>query len=222
MADVGLADLLGGEDGEEGDFVVGVGGDFGEGLLDAEAAALLAVDEGEDADDLHAGVAGGLERGDGGAAGGANVVDDDDRGAGLEEAFDTASGAVGLFGFADEEAVQEGGWVAVIFVGVELEELGVVGELPGGSGGDVRDEGVGPHGEAADGDGGGAMLADEVEEDDAGEAAAFGVERGDAAVDVVVGTLAGGEGEVAGSEGKAGEELRGVGGEDRGKPWSQL
>ena len=41
------------------------------------------------------------------------------------------------------------------------------------------------------------MLLDEVVEDEAGEASAFGVEGGDAAVDVVVGLLAAGEGEVA-------------------------
>ena len=59
------------------------------------------------ADDDHAGFTGGFDGGDGGGAGGADIIDDDDGGAGLEEAFDAAAGAVGLFGFADEEAVDE-------------------------------------------------------------------------------------------------------------------
>ena len=53
----------------------------------------------------------------------------------------------------------------------------------------------------------GDVLADEVVEDEAGEAAAFGVEGGDAAVDVVVGLLAAGEGEVAELEGEGGDEI---------------
>jgi hypothetical protein len=50
--------------------------------------------------------------------------------------------------------------------------------------------------------------ADEVVEDQAGEAAAFGVEGGGAAVDVVVGLLAAGEGEVAEAEGVGGDEVQ--------------
>ena len=98
---MGGADFGGGEDGEEGGAIAGG--------FDVGAAALFAVDEAEDTGDDHAGFAGGFDGGDGGAAGGADVVDDDDLGAGLEEAFYLAAGAVGLFGFADEEAVDEGG-----------------------------------------------------------------------------------------------------------------
>ena len=133
----------------------------------------------------------------------------------LQEAFDAASGAVRFFGFADQEAVDEGGgWVGagfeVEFAG-ELEHLGVVGERPGAGAGGVGDQRVGAHGEAADGFGLGDVLADEVVEDEAGEAAAFGVERGGAAVDVVVGLLAAGEGEVAEFEGEGGDEVEQVG-----------
>ena len=53
----------------------------------------------------------------------------------------------------------------------------------------------------------GDVFADEVVEDEAGEAAAFGVEGGGAAVDVVVGLLAAGEGEVAELEGEGGDEI---------------
>ena len=140
----------------------------------------------------------GFDGGDGGAAGGADVVDDDDVGSELVEAFDEAAGTVSLLGLADEEAVDEG--VAV-----------VVQVVPGGGAGGVRDQGVGSHGEAADGLGLGEVLANEVVQHEAGEAAAFGVQRGGAAVDVVVGLLAAGEGEVAESEGEGRDQVEQVG-----------
>ena len=49
----------------------------------------------------------GLDGVDGGGAGGADVVDDHDARAFAAEAFDAAAGAVGLFGFADQEAVEQ-------------------------------------------------------------------------------------------------------------------
>ncbi len=210
--DVGFADVICREGGQEG---CSFGGCFNLG-----AAALFAVDQAEDAGDDHAGLAGGFDGGDGGSAGGADVVDDDDAGAGLEEAFDLASSPVRLFGFADEEAVDEGGLGAGIFFAGEVrvvghgegefEDLTVVGEGPGAGAGDVRDEGIGTHGEAAygfDGVGVGNLLADHLVEDEAGETAAFGVERGDAAVDVVVAFGSAGEGEVAELEGVGGDEV---------------
>ena len=83
----------------------------------------------------------------------------------------------------------------------------MVSEVPGTGAGGVGDEGVGAHGEAAYGFGVGNVLADEVVEDEAGETAAFGMEGGDAAVDVVVGLPATGEGEVAELEGEGGDEV---------------
>jgi hypothetical protein len=72
-------------------------------------------------------------------------------GTGFEEAFDLAAGAVGLLGFADEEAVDEGGGRSITFVAEfefagEFQDLVVVGEGPGAGAGGVGDEGVGPHG----------------------------------------------------------------------------
>ena len=195
---MGGADVGGGEEGEEGD--------GGGGLGDGGAAALLAVHEGEDADDIHAAILCGFNGLDGAATGGTDVVDDDDGGSFFEETFDLAGGSMGLFSFADQEAVDEGWGGAMVFAGVEFEEFGVVGELPGGGGGDVGDEGVCAHGEAADGLGGGEVLSNQLQENDSGEAAAFSVEGGGAAIDVVVGLLAGGEGEVAEAEGVGGDE----------------
>src|ERR1700679_1427972 len=83
----------------------------------------------------------------------------------------------------------------------------MVGESPGAGAGGVGDEGAGSHGEAAYGFCVWDVLLDEVVEDQAGEAAAFGVEGGDAAVDVVVGLLAAGEGEVTELEGEGGDEV---------------
>ena len=90
----------------------------------------------------------------------------------------------------------------------EFEDLVVVGESPGAGAGCVGDEGVGTHGEAAYGFGVRDVVADEVVEDEAGEAAAFGMEGGDAAVDVVVGLLATGEGKVSELEGEGGDQVQ--------------
>ena len=190
--DVRGADVGGGEDADERRSC-GCGFDVG-------AATLFAVDEAEDSGDVHACFAGGFDGRDGAAAGGADVVDDDDLRSLFEEAFDLAAGAVGLLGFADEEALQE---LRCRVGGIEALLEGV----PRAGAGGVGDERVGSHGEAADGFGLREMLADEVVEDQAGEAAAFGVEGGGAAVDVVVGLLAAGEGEVAQLEGEGRDEV---------------
>ncbi len=51
---------------------------MGRGGFDVSASALFAVDEAEDSYDVHAGLFRRLDGGDGGATGGADVVDDDD------------------------------------------------------------------------------------------------------------------------------------------------
>jgi hypothetical protein len=105
----------------------------------------------------------------------------------------------------------EKGWVVGGESLGEIENFVVFGESPGGGGGGIGDERVGAHGEAAYGDGVWNVFADEVVEDEAGEAAAFGVQGGGAAVDVVIGLLAGGKGEVAEAEGEGGDEVEEVG-----------
>ena len=93
-------------------------------------------------------------------------------------------------------------------VGAERAEFGVVGERarPMARGG-VGDQRIGAHGQAANGDRMGHVLADEVVEDQAAEPPAFGMQRGGAAVDVVVGLLSAGEREVAKPEGERGDEV---------------
>jgi hypothetical protein len=209
-SEVGAANVGGGVDGVKRDVVIG--GNFGEHALDIEAAALFAVDEAEDSGDGHSGVAGGLDGGDSGTARGADVVDDDDRRAGVEEALNAAAGAVSLLGLADQEAVEERGRRAGVFVGKfklggEGDNLVVVAESPGRSGGGIGDERVGSHGEASDGEGVGHVLADDVVEDQAGETASLSVERRGATVDVVVGLLATGQSEVSQLEGEGGDEV---------------
>ena len=66
------ADVVGGEDGDEGGFL-------GRGF-DSVAAALFAVYEAEDSGYVHSGFAGGFDGGDGGTSSGADVVEDDDMG----------------------------------------------------------------------------------------------------------------------------------------------
>ena len=83
----------------------------------------------------------------------------------------------------------------------------MVGERPGAGGCDVRDEGISSHRESAycfclrD------MIADEVVEDEAGETATLGMEGRGAAVNVVVGLFATGQGKVAEFEGKGCDEI---------------
>ena len=84
----------------------------------------------------------------------------------------------------------------------------MVGKIPCAGAGGVRDEGVGTHSQSAYGFSLRGVPADEVVEDKPRETAAFGVESGGAAVDVVVGFLAAGEGEVAEFEGESGEEIK--------------
>jgi len=189
------ADLGGGEETEEGSS--GCGGFDG-----GTAVSFFALDNADDCGDGHAGFASSFDGGDGGCAGGADIVDDDDAGAFATEAFDAAAGAVGFFSFADEEAMEQ--WAG-----------GILLRAPGAGCGDVGDDGIGTHGEPADGVGLDAVLLEKLEDGVAGETAAFGVERGGSAVDVVVAGAAGRELELAELEtgaGEEGEELLGVGG----------
>ena len=119
------ADFGGLEDADEGG---GLGGLFNLGA----AVGFFAFDQAHCADYFESEFAGGLDGLDGGGSCGADVVDDDDSGSLFAKAFDALSGAVLLFGFADEEAVERAGVVR------------------GGYRGGYYD-GVGAHGEASDG-----------------------------------------------------------------------
>ena len=166
------------------------------------AVGFFAFDDADYGGDDHAGFSRGFNGVDGGGAGGADVVDDDDAGTFAAEALDAAAGSVGFFGFANEEAVDERG-------------VGVMLGAPCAGCGDVGDDRIGAHGESADGFCFNVVFLQEIENCFAGEAAAFGMERGGAAVDVVVAGAAGGELELAELEagaGEEGEELLGVGG----------
>lgn len=180
-------------------------GNMGCGGFDIGTAALFAVDKTEDADDIHARFLRGFDGGDGGASGGANVVDDDDVGADLVEALNATAGAVGLFGLADEESVYER---IVLMVQV----------VPGTGAGGIRDQRVGPHGQSADGIGLREVLADQVIKKEARKATTFGMQGRGTTVDVVIGLLAAGEGEISEPEGMGRDERkegsRMVGGHD--------
>jgi hypothetical protein len=70
---------------------------LGSGFDCGAAIHFLSVDQAKNTDDLKCSITGGLNCLDGGGAGGADIVDDDDAGAGLVKTFNAAAGAVGLF-----------------------------------------------------------------------------------------------------------------------------
>src|SRR3989442_7988855 len=129
-------------------------------------AALLAVDDRDDGGDFETsllGVANRLERG---AAGGDDVLEDDDARALGDVVLDAALGAVVLRFLADQEAPQ----------GVQRGAGAAPGALDGalpGEAGDVTDDRVGADGRAADGVDRAAVAAggggDEVGEQPGGE-----------------------------------------------------
>ena len=93
-------------------------------------------------------------------------------------------------------------------------EGGSVDRSLSAGGGDVGDDGISAHGEAADGISLNVVSFEKLKDGMAGESAALGVERGGAAVDVIVAGGAGGECEGAEAEteaGEVGEEMLGVG-----------
>ena len=100
LADVLGADFIGSEEAEERS----VTRDRFDG---GAAVGFFALDDADHGGDDHAGFPRSFDSCDGGGAGGADVVDDDDASALAAEAFDTAAGAVGLFRFADKEAVEK-------------------------------------------------------------------------------------------------------------------
>jgi hypothetical protein len=164
------------------------------GFESGAGSGFFALDEADGGDDTHACFAGGFDGCDGGGSGGADVVDDENRGVLFAEPFDAAAGAVGLFCLADEEAVDQG-------------RAGLRLSAPCAGDGDCGDDGISAQGESADGRGVEVVLAEQVEDGEAREASALGVEGGGAAVDVVVALGAGGEGEVAETERGAGEQV---------------
>src|ERR1700761_435498 len=164
-----------------------------------------ALHQADDPDDAHLRGVSSFDGGDGRAAGGADIVDDEHRGILLRKAFDLSTRAVRLLRLADKKTMNESA-----FAGVRVA-------LRAGDG-DRRDNGVGAQGKATDGVRVEVMLTQQIEDGEAGKASALGVQRGGAAVDVVVAAPAGGELKVAELEGLArekGEELLAVSGGSR-------
>ena len=109
------------------------------GCLNCGAAVcFLALHEANNRGHFHAGFARSFNGVDSGRAGGANVVDDYNGSTLTTEAFNAAAGAMGLLGFADQEAVNQ-----------RRTRMGL--GTPGACSGDIAHNGVGAHGEPADG-----------------------------------------------------------------------
>lgn len=146
---------------------------LGSSLDRGAAILLLAIDKAKNTDDLHIDSTGGLNGLNGGSAGGADVINNDDARTRLAESFHASASAVGLLGFADQESMDEGC-------------LGMADAIPRAGGGDVRNQWVGTHGEAPDGLRLQIVLLDEVVKRQPGETASLRVQCGGTAVDVVV------------------------------------
>ena len=168
--------------------------------LDGLAAAFLAIYEDDTEFHVAASIFDGFDGFEGGAAGGDDVIDDDDVLAGGEVSLDLFAGAVAFGFFADGE---------------DLE--GFLGVAAGGGHADGEGDGICAEGHAADGVDGEIfrmdLRADGVPAELADHGGAEGVEGGDAAVDVEVGLFAGGEGEGAGADGFFEQEGFEVGGD---------
>ena len=151
---------------------------MGSSLDGGVAILLLAIDKAKNTDDLHIGSPGGLNGLNGGSAGGADVINNDDARTRLAESFHAAASAVGLLGFADQESMDKGC-------------MGMVDAIPRAGGSNVRNQRVGTHSEAADGLRLHIVLLDEVKKRQPGEAATLRVQRGGTAVYVVVAVRSG-------------------------------
>src|ERR1019366_4234717 len=150
---------------EDRDEVGGGGGFFYTGA----SAGILALDEGHNADHFEAEFAGRFDGLHGGGSGGANIVHDHHPRAFFAEAFDALAGAVLLLRLAHEEAVEGSA-----------------------SDSDGHYDGVGTHGQSADGIGVPSLAAHFIEENLADQLRAASVKRGGAAIDVIVAGAAGG------------------------------
>jgi len=160
------------------------------GSFDCGAAVgFFAFHDADNSGDGHSGLTGGLNCVDRRSAGCADVVNDDDSGAFAAESFDAAPRAVSLFGFTNEEAVEEWSrWIRL--------------RSPGACRCNVGDDGVSTHGEAAHSVRIDSFLIQQFENCVSGKATTLSVERGGPAVDIVIARAAGRELEL--TETKAG------------------
>ena len=162
--------------------------------FDGLAAAFLTIDEDEGEGDFSTFALDGIDGFQGGAAGGDDVIDDDDGVAGFEISFDLFTRAVAFGLFADGE------------------NLKCFGRVSGGRGhADRQRDRIGAEGHAADGVDvemlGMDLGTDSMPAEVADEAGTEGIERGHAAVDVEVAFFSRCEGEGAGTDGFLKQEL---------------
>lgn len=185
--DVLGADVVCGEEPQEGRALE-------RGFDGGSAVGFFALDEADAGEDVEACFTCCFDCVDGGCAGGAYVVNDDDGGVLREEAFEPAACSVGFFCFPDEEAVDE-------------RRAGMAERVVGAGSGHIGDDGVRAHGEPADGLRADLVLVEEIEDGEAGEASTLGMEGGGAAVYVVIAGSAGGELKVAETKGVGRDEF---------------
>src|SRR5216684_3414591 len=138
----------------------------------------FALHQAHNADDLESEIAGGFDRLDRGRTGGARVIHDHHMRSLLAEALDALARAVLLFSLSHQKSVK-----------LAADDR------------NRRDDWISAHGESADGLRVPAMSANLVPKNLAGKARSFGVQRGGAAIHVVVARAAGRQFEFAQAKG---------------------
>ena len=180
MLDVLGANILRAKEPEEGR----AGGGFDR----RTAIGFFALHQADHSNHMHSRLARGFNGHDGRGARGADIIDNDDRRTGLGEALDAACGSMRFFLFANEKAVDH-------------RRSWRIQSTPGAGRGGMADDRVGSERESSEGARLQAMLANEIEDSQAGKPAAFAAEGGGAAIDVVVALAARGKLEIAQAEG---------------------
>ena len=175
----------------------------GGGLYRGAAIGLFALHDADHGSNHHLRRARGFQSDDGRAAGSADVIHNDYAGSGAAETFDAAAGAVRFLCLAHQESMQQ-----------RRSRMRL--RAPCAGCGQVRDNRIRSHRQSANSIGANSILVEKLEQGEAGETAAFGMERGGAAVDVVVACAAGRKLELPQPEAGAGEQGKQLGAVVRG------
>ena len=152
-----------------------------------------ALHKAHDSDDFHSSFPCGLDRSNRRASRGAYVIDNQHLGALLAVALYPFSRSMGLLRFAHQKAMDQRSTV-------------VLERVAGAGRGDVGDDRIGAHCQSSDRVGLQAVMVEQVQNSEPGQAAALGVQSGGAAVDVVIALGAGGEGKFPQLKGDSGKQ----------------
>ena len=170
----------------------------GGGLHRGPAIGLFALHNANHCRNYHLRLARSFQSTDGRGAGGADVIHNDHASAGAAEPFNAAAGAVRFLCLAHQKSMQQ-------------RRSGMRLRAPCAGSGQVRDNRIRSHRQSANSIGASSILLEKLEQGETGETAAFGMERGGAAVNVVVACPAGRKLELPQPEAGAGEQGKQLG-----------